>query len=549
MNRLVATIERGQRISLTLNQQIADGTISPAVFQGFIISGCGITNSGLVVTMGTGQVSIDGAIITVSETTWTLSSTDDTYDVWIDTAGAVTLKDLNTDGLPYDGTKLRVQRIVVFGSVFYSSRVMAQSKSWLKGEHSAAYTLRQFTQDFSLATGPYAGAWRYALNNGVENYFGCIAVSLIGTLMADQAKTYMEVLLDLMVVGIWVSQGNWTLGQRVFRNGYVFQCTTAGQSGISDPFPTAGTGVIGNTVSDGTTVKWLTIATIPTTWTWFISDDLDGTGAWRPPDSNDSYTATLCTALFTLARAGIIDASWFNADSLFPKNSTQYYTRLETFFNLIFWNMKSYIGDGTGSPPSTIGLTQTFQHKTAPNGAAYDIQFTEDNFEVYHGFRCASWIYANVLSDATTAAVLTTDSVTTKNGLAQHYDNVTYFIWKNNNTESFAGVDQTKYYPFAVTQFMGGYYNIDVDYSFVKKPLDAAFVQFPRWWKNAVDDFPTIVEAYRLSQGAGFTANLNECMTATQELYINLHDGRFLAHHAAAYLAASYRVKYDFPPL
>lgn len=509
---------------------------------GYDIGDLGVDSPSLGITIPDGIVVIDGKRTEVTGAHFTLVD-GRTYDFWANAAGTVESYNSALAPLPFFGDKLLLYRITTFTGIVYAKRVMSQSAPWIRGEHAAIYRPRDFLRDFVIPSGDYAGAWAYGLNNGPEQYFGCIAMSLIGPIFPQAAKAYLQMIFDKFIVGSWVSQGNWTKGQHMARDGYIFIAQNAGQSAISDPF--SGSHGLGTTVTDGA-VTWKTVATVPSEWVWFVCDHFNQTGldqaAYRPPDSNDAYGAMLSFAVYIMARAGVIDETWLNAASLYPSSSSAYYTRKALLDSVIYWNCRFYVGDGTGSPPSTLDMSQTFQAKKAPDGTAYDIQFTQDNLEVYQGLKCAAWVWANIFADATQAGILESAATDRLNALPAHYD-AGYGFYKSNNTETFASVNTGIWYPFAVTQIMAQAYNVDLDYASFKGAVNLVFENLPRWWKNAVDDFPTIVEAYTLCEGGGLDHVLRQAMVAHEELFIEPHDGRWLVHHAAAYLAGALCVR------
>lgn len=579
-----------------INTSLADDLYADGVVSGFATAN--ITSSGLDVTYPAGVASIAGQIVTANAATFAVPD-NATIDYWLAPNGTTSIvTNLTPGGLVHKPGQLRLFRSVTYNGGLYYSRKTMPSYSWIKGYNTTSYRSSDFLSDFVIPASPNTllnGAWRYALNNGCRNYFGLLAVSIARDELISSAKTYLEIILDKMLVGDWVSQGNWGAGQRVQEAGFVWQAQNSGQSGVPNPFTGAYT--VGDTQADNA-VTWRAIDTCPTEHIWFISDDKSGqnivdgpparltafaTGhrignagfAWRAttggttnntspwassgysigsivndgtviweaeetypywrPDSHDAYAGSMFLAVRQLLRKGV-PTSWLNAASKYPKNSAAFFTRLELIDKITYHGIKLAF-DNT-YPGATPGLTYTFMgaSKLAPSGVPYPVQFTQDNSEVYAAAIAAAEIYGTYLSDTANQAVWLNYATNLKNGLGAHYSQ-TYGYFKNSNIETFANVDTTKWYPFCVTQMLVSVYDVPLGQDRTTSAISKAFTTAPRWWLMQPDLFPTMYLAYKLKQNVGMTDLYAEAQKANRECFVAVRNGALIIHNAAAYLA------------
>lgn len=351
-------------------------------------------------------------------------------------------------------------------------------------------TLFYYSQDYFL------GLFRYAPNNGIENYFSNIALRRVchrtlltgsplgapaGTTVASLVRNYIEGMFYHLIIPR-VNSGVYLKGMKMIAGGYIWLCTTAGTASGSSPYSGTYT-PYNSTVTDGTAVFLCIYASYASQQFFWMNVDRTFL-VYRTPDSHDSYASTFFSLIARYIEV-TGEYEWLYGDSSQPDGAGTYWTYQELIEEIANYNLDTQIANF---------LTYTFQNAVSPvDGSAYTTRFLQDNCESVAGFRALDYIYT-ILGDPVKAAAAAANVPYVGSGIAALYD-TTYNLFGIAYGDPVSGWvnDENKgFYPYLNSQLFPEFYNIETVTQDVRN-LVRTWVseQMIGWWQNkGKDTFP-----------------------------------------------------------
>lgn len=289
----------------------------------------------------------------------------------------------------------------------------------------------------------YLGMFRYAQNNGLDQYFsniGCMQalhrIDSGGIEMTTRVKSYLQGLMK-HVTHSRQNSATYQAGMKIFVAGFYWRANSVGGATAgSSPF-TSGYSV-GSTVTDGGVVWQAVYAYFGAAdWTWLRVDSTFNT--YNFPDSHDSYAATFIrlAAHYDMMTNGT-DRAWWTTAS--PQPGLTY---KQVLTNIYLANLSNNID------LVTTFMTGTFQGNIAPwDGSSFTTRYFEDNSESFSG--CAKG-HRDPVSG--------TVSFTAEDGASYMFDQVLGDPTNRDNALYIAGfMDSGNYNLFNATNGIAAYY-------------------------------------------------------------------------------------------
>ena len=292
----------------------------------------------------------------------------------------------------------------------------------------------------------YCNNFRYSVGGGIFVYFSNIAAGFISDLQGTDgvylgetyAKPYfINTFYNLIVPR--VNSGTYSFGQKIAAGGYYWISTTITAGAVAGSSPFSGTYSPGALVTDGA-VTWKCIQQAygsPTlAWYWF---DTDRTmTVLNLTNAGDSNPTTFFRALWQYIQA-TNDWTWLTGASPIPSGSGTYYTYAECLGQIFDYNISTLYND----------WTPTFQQNIIPTtGAAFAIQYLEDNAESSSGFSAAQNIFF-FLQDNTRANTAYTNYNLCSNKIYSLWSNTLgVFPWYLGDDLSWVNNPANQWYPY-----------------------------------------------------------------------------------------------------
>ena len=171
----------------------------------------------------------------------------------------------------------------------------------------------------------FGGNFRYAVNNGINNYFTNIGVGNLcamtlqsGTMMSTYAGPYITNQFYHLIIN-WQASSAYGFGQKVIEDGFIWINTVGGSSTTASSnaaFVSARPHSVGQVVTDGSVI-WQAIHASYGSQNYFWMDCDRTMKVYSPPDSNDSYASTFLALIskYTLNGGGV---AWLTTSSPQP---------------------------------------------------------------------------------------------------------------------------------------------------------------------------------------------------------------------------------------